>query len=212
MLILEKFNIMKASFFSDLKSLDLKDEHQIYDFCRKKVLHGTPYIFKNQEDHYYSFRKKIAQKYEISFHEIYITGSAKLGFSPHKNKDFDLDSDIDVAIISEKLFEKVMLQITEFQMALRSSRKSLQKHELDTYHSFLEYTAMGWIRPDKLPIKFQMKELKNDWFDFFHSLSYGKSEVGNYKVAAGIFKSYSHYERYIVSGFTEVKHQIGLTK
>ena len=199
---------MKEAFFTDLKSIDLSDEQHIYDFCRKNVLHGTPYIFKEREDEYYNFRKKIAQRYNISFHEIYITGSAKLGFSPHKNKDFDLDSDIDVAIISEELFDKIMLEITKFQMALRASRDSLTRGELDKYHSFLEYTAMGWIRPDKLPVKFQMSRLKNAWFDFFKSLSYGRSEVGNYKVAAGIFKSYSHYERYIVSGFTEVKHQI----
>ncbi len=210
MLILENINIMKEAFFDDLKSLS--DEQHLYDFCRKRVLHGIPFIFRNKEDEYYSFRKKIAQKFNVSFHEIYITGSAKLGFSPHKNKDFDLDSDIDVAIISESLFDKIMLEISSFQMEVRASRKSLQKHELDSYHTFLEYTAMGWIRPDKLPIKFQMNELKNDWFDFFHSLSYGKSEVGDYKVAAGIFKSYSHYERYIVSGFTQVKRQIGLNK
>ena len=200
--------IMKDIFFNDLKSLT--DEQNLYDFCRKRVLHGTPFIFKDKEDEYYSFRNKIAQKYDISFHEIYITGSAKLGFSPHKNKDFDLDSDIDVAIISDTFFESIMFKISLFQMDLRESRNSLQTHELKSYHSFLEYTAMGWIRPDKLPVKFQMNELKDDWFDFFNSLSYGRSEVGNYKVAAGVFKSYSHYERYIVSGLAQIKNRIGL--
>ena len=63
---------------------------------------------------------------------------------------------------------------------------------------------MGWIRPDKLPISFALSTLKNDWFDFFRSISNGKSEVGNYKVAAGVFRSYDHLESYLLDGLTEV--------
>ena len=74
------------------------------------------------------------------------------------------------------------------------------------YHVFLEYVALGWIRPDKLPISFQMKTMKNDWFSFFDSISYGKSQVGNYKVHAGVFKSYEHLENYIVSGLQDIRN------
>ena len=165
-----------------------KDEAELIDFCRKKVLHGTPFIFSDNEDDYYEFRKRIARKFEIDFHEVFITGSAKLGFSFYKNKYFDYESDIDVAIVSGKLYDQIMISVQNYQMNLRNSRNSISTRELRMYHEFLEYTAIGWIRPDKLPLSFQVQELKRDWFDFFDSLSYGKSEVGNYKVAAGIFK------------------------
>lgn len=179
----------------------LNNENEVSDFCRKLVLHGIPFIFKDNEHNYYEFRKKIAIKFNISFHEVYITGSAKLGFSPFKDKDFDLDSDIDVAIISEKLFDEIMWKINKFQQEYRASRKTLDSFEVKKYHEFLEYVALGWIRPDKLPISFQMKELKDSWFEFFNSISYNRSEIGNYKVSAGIFKTYQHYESYIVNGF-----------
>jgi hypothetical protein len=177
---------------------------QILDFCRKRVLHGTPSVFAKRDDDFYEFRKKIAVKFEIPFHEVYITGSAKLGFSPFKRKDFDLDSDVDVAIVSPALFERIMSDISEFQWRFKKNRAVVRESELYMYHDFLEYVVLGWIRPDKLPISFQMIAFKNDWFDFFRSISYGNSEVGNYEVNAGVFKSYVHLEKYTYSGIKSI--------
>ncbi|AHK15647.1 hypothetical protein R615_07350 [Thalassolituus oleivorans R6-15] len=190
-------------FLENLKEQDTMEKQ--YDFCRKYVLHGTPHVFEGRDNEFYEFRKRIAQKFDIPFHEIYITGSGKLGFSPFKQKVFDYDSDIDVAIISPGLFQKIMKDISQYQMSFRKARAVVREKELETYHQFLEYVALGWIRPDKLPISFQMRTFKNDWFDFFQSLSYGKSEVGNYKVNAGVFQSYEHLEDYIVSGLVDIK-------
>jgi hypothetical protein len=189
------------------------DEHALVDFCRRHNLHGTPTVFRGNEDAYYEFRKRIAENFDINFHEVFITGSAKLGFSPHKRKAFDYDSDIDVAIISSSLYERIMLSIHDFQMELRENRKAVSEEEIKRYHRFLEYGAIGWMRPDLLPTSFRVSALKQEWFDFFDSLSYGKSEVGNYKVAAGAFKSYLHLERYTLSGLRSLRTalQIGAT-
>ncbi|WP_419657742.1 hypothetical protein Dvar_68610 [Desulfosarcina variabilis str. Montpellier] len=190
-------------FFSLLDSIS--SDESILDFCRKHVLHGTPFIFAERDDDFYEFRKRIGDKFRIPFHEIYITGSAKLGFSPFKRKSFDYDSDIDVALISLNLFDSIMNDISNYQMSFRKNRQVVREVELKMYHDFLEYTALGWIRPDKLPISFQMKAFKDDWFDFFRSISYGKSEVGNYQVNAGVFKSYQHFESYVFSGIKDLK-------
>lgn len=192
-------------FTESLKRLDTNED--LYDYCRKYVLHGTPHVFDGNDENFYEFRKRIAKKFNIPFHEIYITGSGKLGFSPFKNKLFDFDSDIDVAIISPTLFESIMRDISSYQMRFRSNRKTVRETELNMYHEFLEYVALGWIRPDKLPTSFQMHVFKKDWFQFFNSISYGKSEVGNYKVNAGVFKSYEHLEDYIVSGLSSIKRR-----
>ncbi len=180
-------------------------DEDLLDFCRKHVLHGTPFVFNGRDDDFYEFRKRISIKFNIPFHEIYITGSAKLGFSPFKNKDFDYDSDIDVAIISPQLFETIMKSISQYKMRFRKARAVVRENELSMYHDFLEYVALGWIRPDKLPISFQMQTFKTDWFKFFQDISNGRSEVGNYKVNAGGFKSYEHLEEYIVSGLNDIR-------
>ncbi len=162
-------------------------------------------MFSGREDDYYEFRKRLAVKFDISFHEVFITGSAKLGFSPHKRTLFSYDSDVDVAIVSPLLYERMMETIREYQMSLRDARRAVTGKEIFMYHQFLEYAAIGWIRPDKLPLSFRVGELKRDWFDFFTSMSYGGSEVGDYKVSAGVFRSYRHLELYILSGLRHLK-------
>lgn len=178
------------------------------DFCRKRILHGTPFVFAGRDDDFYAFRKRIAQNFSIPFHEVFITGSAKLGFSPLKNKKFDFDSDIDVALVSPELFERIMRDIANYQMKFRRQRNVVRENELTMYHEFLEYVAMGWIRPDKLPISFQMKAFKTGWFDFFRAISNGKSEVGNYKVNAGVFKSHQHLEEYSFSSCQFIRQKL----
>lgn len=189
---------------------ELPNEESLIDFCRRRTLHGTPAIFLADEGSYYSFRKRIADKFEINFHEVFITGSAKLGFSPHKKKVFDLDSDIDVALISSTLYDRMMDFIHAYQMELRENRKAVSASEIKGYHKFLEYSAIGWMRPDLLPTSFRVDELRTEWFAFFDSISNGKSEVGNYKVTAGAFKSYGHLERYTVSGLRSLKTNLDI--
>lgn len=196
-------DVKLAQYLDGLANCD--GDNALLDFCRKYSLHGTPHIFSGREELYYDFRKRIAEKFEINFHEIFITGSAKLGFNPHKCTSFSYDSDIDVAIVSATLYDRIMEYIHDYQMQLRADRKAVSDRDLRMYHKFLEYGAIGWMRPDLLPTSFQVTELKHDWFNFFNSLSYGKSEVGNYKVAAGVFKSYRHLERYILSGLHSLK-------
>jgi predicted nucleotidyltransferase len=191
---------------------DLESDDKLIDYCRKYVLHGTPYIFLNREDEYYEFRKRIANKFKVAFNEVFITGSAKMGFSPFKEKQFDYDSDIDVAIVSNRLYEEILESIRRYQMNKRQYRRKLSTSEVELYHDFLEYVAMGWIRPDKLPLAFQIKDFKDDWFDFFKSISYNQSEVGNYKVSAGVFKSYFYLEEYTISGLRDLKNSLTIKK
>jgi hypothetical protein len=71
---------------------------------------------------------------------------------------------------------------------------------------------IGWIRPDKLPISFQIKDFKDDWFDFFNSISYNQSEVGDYKVSAGVFKSYFYLEEYTISGLRNLRNSLIISR
>ena len=195
-------------YLTDLAATD--DDEGLLEFCRRRNLHGTPAVFNGDEDAYYAFRRRIADEFQVEFHEVFISGSAKLGFSPFKRRAFDLDSDIDVAIVSAELYDRMMSYIHSFQMALRGNRKAVSERELGMYHKFLEYSAIGWIRPDLLPTSFRVQELKRSWFSFFESISHGHSEVGNYKVSGGAFKSYSHLESYTLSGLQSLRSRIQL--
>lgn len=202
---------MNINFFYSLLE-NTKSDDEVTDICRKYLLHGTPSVFNGNDDDFYEFRRIIGNKFKTSFHEIYITGSAKLGFSPYKGTDFNENSDIDVSIISSALFESIMSDVSIYQMEYRGNRKAVTEVELKMYHDFLEYTALGWIRPDKLPYSFQIGKLRDDWFAFFRSISYGKSRIGNYKISAGVFKSYNHLEQYLYSGLYEVRKSLNRKK
>lgn len=193
-------------FLENLKQV--KSYEKLQDFARKEILHGTPFVFSGREAEYYEFRKRIAAHFEIGFHEIFITGSGKLGFSPHKRTEFSFDSDIDVAIVSSDLFYQMMEKIRGYQMQLREFRVAVSKTEINKYHRFLEYVALGWFRPDLLPNSFDISDIRESWFYFFTSISDGRSEVGNYKVNAGVFKSYRHLEEYTFSGVESVKKSL----
>lgn len=41
------------------KLIQLDSEDELNDFCRKLVLHGTPFVFNGREHDYYEFRKKL---------------------------------------------------------------------------------------------------------------------------------------------------------
>lgn len=181
-----------------IKGLDTHTKR--INFVNKHLFHGIPHVFMNKENEYFEFRNRIADKFKISFHEVFIVGSGKLGFSYHKDKLFDYNSDIDVVIVNENLFEDFYSKISDYQYKLDKSYKIISSDERNTYYEFMRYLIKGWMRPDKLPTSFQIDLLKTEWFDFFESISYEKSEVGDYKVSAGLFKNHSYLQKYYVQG------------
>jgi len=198
----------REEFTANLKIAD--DSEKRIRFVQKYLFHGTPHIFHNRESEYFEFRNKIANKFNVGFHEVFIVGSAKLGFSYYKNTDFNYNSDIDVVIVNENLFEEFYFKITNYQYQLDRQFKNVDLREVDVYTQFLRYLVKGWMRPDKLPTSFQVDLLKSEWFDFFKSLSYGRSEIGNYKVAAGLFKNYTYLEKYYTSTIEDVYSTINI--
>ena len=78
-------------------------------FITQWILEHTPYIFKEKADEYLKWREIIAEKLKLDPCNIYITGSAALGFSLNPNKPlfkpFDKQSDLDVSIVSNHFFD-----------------------------------------------------------------------------------------------------------
>lgn len=173
-----------------------KDVQSITEIVQKHLLHGLPFVFDKREDDYFEFRNIIARHFGIGFHEVFIVGSSKLGYSYHKDSIFSLDSDIDVVLVNESLFENYYHNVCEYQYEIDNGLVTTTQEEKTEYNKFLKYLVKGWMRPDKLPPKIQNSAIKSEWFNFFDSISYGKSPVGNYKVSGGLFKNYQYLEKY----------------
>jgi hypothetical protein len=166
---------------------------------QKYIAHGTPYIFKDDEDKYFDLKREIAANFSEHYNNIHMVGSAKLGFSiaPSKLwKPFTVESDIDIVIVSTKLFESLWGSLHEFNIALTNRTKQ----EDATYKSFLNYFFKGWIRPDLFPFE---SSLQTDWFDFFKSISYGK--YGPQKVTGALYHSFNFFEKYHTANVAKLR-------
>ena len=192
---------------NEIVTLNNEDEKRI--FTQKHFFHGNPIVFDNRENEYYHFRKKIADQFKIGFFEVLIVGSSKFGFSPYKFTTFSLDSDIDVVLFNERLFDNFFELVSEYQYQIRTNKIRLSTQQFKQYQKFLRYFMMGWMRPDLLPQNTtEFKEIKVRWDEFFKSISHSKSEVGNYKVKGGLFKSYYYAEKYYRSSIEEVTNKL----
>lgn len=165
-------------------------------FIQRNLVYGTPIVFDGDESRYFDFRDRIAKKFKIQHHEVFIVGSAKLGFSYQKNTEFSLESDIDVVLVNESLFDKYHREISDYQYQLDRFIQTITIGEMQQYEKFMKYFVKGWMRPDYIPSSFNIELLRDEWFQYFRSISNGKSEVGNYRVNGGLFKSMHFFEKY----------------
>lgn len=106
---------------------------------RKYLIHGVPFVFKDNPELYYDFREQIARHWNVGFQEVLIMGSGKLGYSYHKNSKFSFESDIDVAIVNPRLFEDFYKAIKDFQYRKDQGKEILTSHEEKEYNEFLAY-------------------------------------------------------------------------
>jgi len=199
--------VTKEEYQVEIKNLKSEDEKKI--FTQKNYFHGIPTVFNTRENEYYYFRKRIADNFKIEFYEVLIVGSSKFGFSPYKFTDFTLDSDIDVVLFNERLFDEYFELISEYQYLIKKQVIRLNSKQLKDYFRFIKYFIRGWMRPDLLPQNTNdFKELKKNWDDFFKSISHSKSEVGNYIVKAGLFKNQKYAEKYYRSSIDDISTKL----
>ena len=101
-----------TKFKSDLKNDSLSNK-EIID---KYIFTGNPFIFGGDDGLYSSLKSKLSLKYKVEITKVFMVGSAKLGFSIARKKlwkSFDDDSDIDMVIISEELFDNLWIKLSD---------------------------------------------------------------------------------------------------
>lgn len=167
-------------------------EPQLSDeiIVQRHIIHPPPFVFNGDNDKYFALKSIISDFFNINPEEVKMVGSAKLGFSivPFQLwKPFDDSSDIDMVIVSSKVFDDFWRDLYDFNIHLTVRTQE----EQDMYYKFLDYFFKGWIRPDLFPFRYPQKR---KWFTFFKSISYGK--FGQRKVTGAIYKNMEFFEKY----------------
>ena len=177
------------------KDLSMHSPSQI---VRKRIIFGECAILSNSQ--YLDLRIEVANQFDIHPNNVLVVGSAKLGFStaPHKRyKPFNDESDIDVVIVSEILFNKFWYQSFLYWKA---------GSFWDRQEKFKRYLFQGWIRPDYLPPSRRFV-LGNEWWEYFRKLT-SSGKYGYYKIAGAIYKDWNYIEYYQISAIDSCAQEL----
>ncbi|WP_155624917.1 hypothetical protein [Burkholderia vietnamiensis] len=153
---------------------------------QKYITTGTSAVL--DEDLLFSLKKDVSDFLEIHPNEVILVGSAKVGFSlaPSKRyRAFGDQSDLDVAIISHNLFDKIWRSVLEYKYSGRL---------WDKEREFENYFFHGWMRPDKLPPS-ERFEFAKQWWEYFSDLR-ASEKFGPYKIAGGIYRTWEFLDSY----------------
>ena len=131
------------SFKLDLKNKTLSES----DILNRHILLDNPHIFSGNVAPYASLKTKIGEHFKTDITKIHMVGSAKLGFSIVKKqiwKPFDDDSDIDMVIISENVFDRLWEQLSDINLYSYDAAEQAKGN----YKSFLKYHHELCLEPD----------------------------------------------------------------
>jgi len=143
-----------------------------------------------------ALRERISARFQVDLRSVVIVGSAKIGFTLVTKKarrdqaarpmfsPFYEGSDVDVAIISDRIFDEIWKDCLLFWHS--SGYSDDYGYWRDRGVDFRSYHFRGWMRPDKLPTGGRFN-YRNEWFDFFLQLT-SERAAGDYPVKAGVYR------------------------
>lgn len=112
---------------------------ETYDILVKVfVLEGVPAVFGASPMKYVIFKEQVAERFGIGSQDVRIVGSARLGFSPSPHgekygKAFAIESDVDVVIVSERLFHhgsrELFRYVNTLGPAMNAAREAIERHD-----------------------------------------------------------------------------------
>ena len=141
-----------------------------------------------KEEQHVHLKEQVVAKFGIQIENVVVVGSAKLGFSIKPGRRYGLfsnSSDIDLALVSGVLFERVWKEIFDFE----SSGAYWPKKE-----EFANYLFRGWIRPDMLPSG-KGFEFTNTWWAFFQQITASR-QFGPYKIRGALYHAWHFFEAF----------------
>jgi len=165
---------------------------------QRYLLDGTAYFFDSNGDvDEFIFKRKISESLDAHIRDIAIIGSGKLGFSikpdrdelglfPFKAFDENKKSDIDVAIVSGRLFDEQLVRLYKHTGSYVSSEVWNEKHHRN---SLAQYVLKGWIKPDFIPKDYKISDKINE-VQTYYQMKFGR------EINIGIYKSWFFFEAY----------------
>lgn len=153
------------------------------------------------------FKEIVSTKLNINFHNVQIVGSAKVGYSLSPEKLFTPfhderpdkpSSDIDIAIISERLYQK-------FWNELRHVKKI--RYMQAYYNHLTESIFRGYINEKDL---LKVQELRIEWEELTNPINVMlQDELGFvHPITYRVYRSWDDLEEYQIIGISKARRSL----
>ena len=176
------------------------------------VFTGDPHAFDGQPDALPNLRAHLSRALHVEENNIVIVGSAQVGFSLSPDnfpRSFTADSDIDVVVVDERLFDSVWHTLLQWHYPRRFT---LPDGDWKWTTARRKELYWGWFVPDKirfngLSLPAALKPLRDCstlWFNTFRSL--GRfPEFSRREVNGRLYRSWEHVHMYHSEGLRQIR-------
>ena len=169
------------------------------------LFEGIPPAFENRIESFERLKDTVALGLDVDRESVTVVGSARTGFSLDPERFptvFRAESDIDVLIVSERLFDESWLDILT-QRYVTPSRLRRMKKYLDEHRNG-GYIYRGWIWPDRIT---SALAIGSAWFDLFRRLP---SETGVLEHAfhGRLYRTWDHARHYHSSSLRRLRDML----
>jgi hypothetical protein len=182
------------------------------EVLQEYVLSGEPYAFRGQSSALSNLRTHLSKALTVDQKNIVIVGSAQIGFSLSPDnfpRKFTNRSDIDVAVVDERLFDSVWHTLLEWHYPRRQNLPNEDWAWLGTRRKELYW---GWFVPDKirfnglsLPAALKpIRDCSTLWFNTFQSLT-SYPEFSKREVNGRLYRTWEHVRMYHAEGLRQIR-------
>ncbi|WP_112196528.1 hypothetical protein [Pseudomonas sp. LG1E9] len=160
------------------------------EIARKIFLTYPTHAFVGEEERQYKIYNEIANFFEVSISSIHVVGSAKIGKSFHKGRDFiPGSSDLDIAIIDARLFIKYMELVSRISKGYSDLTRFPVIKTVPAHETYLSYLSKGIFNFDLMVMGPERAKVNN----FFGGLSSRYSDLFG-SISAVLYLSQSFFE------------------
>jgi hypothetical protein len=177
------------------------------------LFEGLPYAFRDTPHTMYALRDSLSKKLEILPETAIVIGSAKTGFSLSPDtafRQFSDESDIDVLVVNEKLFDEIWQIVLRWHYPRRI--QGLGGMDAPWNRSRRRELYWGWLVPYRIKyegISFPevlkpLRDISTAWFNAFRGLS-EIPELSRRDVHGRLYRSWEHATLYHLDGLRQIK-------
>jgi hypothetical protein len=191
---------------------DLLLTRPLGDIVRDYIFEGTPFVFRSQPQGMNTLRRHLCPRFNLKGDNVIVIGSAKIGFSLNPDSyfaPFTEESDIDVLVVDEKLFDEAWSLMLQWNYPLR--RPGIRWHANRKSNLY-----WGWFEPARL--KFQqitflpprlapLRDMSTRWFQAFRGLAL-YPEFASRDVSGRLYRTWDHARLYHEEGLRQILEAI----